>query len=87
MKAISILVLLALAAVASATQVAATPYDAVYAWYYNIMLTAINVFVYNSCLASSMIRSFLWGDGGYSFYFCLAQQGHTGSDKALKAVA
>lgn len=87
MKAISILVLLALAAVASATQVAATPYDSVYAWLYNILLTGMTVYTYTACLAGTHLVSFLWGDGGYSFYYCIMTSGHMGGDRAFKAEA
>ena len=69
--AATLLTFLVLAAVASATTVAATPYDSVYAWLTNIGFTMQAVFAYNACLAGTHILSFLYGDGGYSFYKCL----------------
>ena len=71
MKAISILVLVALAAVASATQVEATPYDGLYAWLFNIVSAFVTAGSFGVCLSATHIQSFLWGDGGYAFYACL----------------
>ena len=89
MKAISsILVLLALTAVASATQVMATPYDGIYAWLLNMTLAYASVIGYLGCLGTTHLQSFLWGDGGYAFYYCLYQaQLLDGYDRALKAEA
>lgn len=87
MKAITILVLLALTAVASATQVAATPYDGIYAWLMNIGLAYATILAYMTCIGTTHLQSFLWGDGGYAFYTCLGQAQLMDLDEALKAVA
>ncbi len=71
MKAISILVLLTLAAFASATKVATTPYDGVYAWFFNMLTNQLTVLAFTHCLLMTNFASFLWGDGGFGFYFCL----------------
>ena len=76
MKAISsILVFLTLAAVASATQVEAVAYDAIYAWLYNIAYASASVGAYLGCLGSTNLQAFFSGDGGFSFYYCLMQGG------------
>lgn len=87
MKAISFLVLLALAAVASATQVLATPYDGIYAWWLNLVVTVLTTTTYIQCISSTHLQSLLWGDGGYAFYLCLNSGRVAGGDRALKVAS
>ena len=85
MKALSILVLLALTALASATQVQTTPYSSIYAWLFNQVLVTNLAVVYLTCLYGTWLNAFLWNDGGYALYLCLSLGGVSNTILTLDA--
>lgn len=86
MKALSILVVLCLAALASATQVEATPYGSLYAWFLNVYLEVAHSGAYLGCLSVTAVLALVFNDGGNAFKYCLSRT-LPSTDRYLKAVA
>jgi hypothetical protein len=76
MKAITLLVVLALAVVASATtDQSASTISSLYAYYNNFILGNMLIATYLNCLFSASTSIFFFNDGGSQFYSCLASNG------------
>jgi hypothetical protein len=70
MKAITLLVVLALVALASATTETNT-YTSIYAYWYNLVQSSINSGTWLACLYGGALSVFFANDGGNQFYKCL----------------
>ncbi len=84
MKAITLLVALALFALASAlSDQSADKVTSGYAWWWNLNRVLIAVSTYLACLSSGWVTAFLVNDGGTSFELCLMFTGNTANWSAL----
>jgi putative hemolysin len=76
MKAITLLVALALVALASAIEdQSASTASATYAWWANLAHAGVVMAAYMSCLSVGWVATFFANDGGSEFYYCLLEAG------------
>jgi hypothetical protein len=76
MKAITLIVALALVALASASHLTDN-YSSTYAWWYNFQHATVAIGTYLTCLYSAAPQAFFANDGGSGFYTCLYKNGIT----------
>ncbi len=75
MKATTLLVALALVALAAAQDYATQEQSSTYVWWTNFTNATLAITAYLGCLSAGWVSAFFANDGGSQFYRCLLSTG------------